>query len=134
MIDIRPIEQRARDGDLPGAVVVDRNVLEWRLDPTSADRLPVAADADVALHRRVQPGLQLQFAARLRSASWGCTGRQTSSEASKHGPRTWLRTSRSGRAAAAVPPRLRRRNSRRRRSGVPATPLNSTSAVGQPLT
>ena len=47
VIDIRPIEQRARDGDLTGAVVVDRNVLEWRLDPTSAHRLPVAADADV---------------------------------------------------------------------------------------
>jgi rhodanese-related sulfurtransferase len=47
VIDIRPIEQRARDGDLPRAVVVDRNVLEWRLDPTSAHRLPVAVDADV---------------------------------------------------------------------------------------
>jgi len=47
VIDIRPIEQRARDGDLPGAVVVDRNVLEWRLDPTSAYRLPIARDADV---------------------------------------------------------------------------------------
>jgi rhodanese-related sulfurtransferase len=47
VIDIRPIEQRARDGDLPGAVVVDRNVLEWRLDPTSAHRLPVAVDTDV---------------------------------------------------------------------------------------
>lgn len=31
LIDIRPSEQRQRDGDLPGAVVVDRNVLEWRL-------------------------------------------------------------------------------------------------------
>ena len=31
---------RDRDGELPGAVVVDRNVLEWRLDPTSPHRLP----------------------------------------------------------------------------------------------
>jgi rhodanese-related sulfurtransferase len=47
LIDIRPAEQRERDGDLPGAVVVDRNVLEWRLDPTSPHRLPLASGADV---------------------------------------------------------------------------------------
>jgi len=39
LIDTRPVEQRGRDGEIPGAVVVDRNVLEWRLDPTSPDRL-----------------------------------------------------------------------------------------------
>ena len=33
IVDIRPVEQRAQDGGLPGAIVVDRNVLEWRLDP-----------------------------------------------------------------------------------------------------
>ena len=49
LIDIRPIEQRQRDGDLPGAIVVDRNVLEWRLDPTSPYRLPFATDADARL-------------------------------------------------------------------------------------
>jgi len=38
-----PFEQRNRDGDLPGAQVIDRNVLEWRLDPTSPYRI---ADAD----------------------------------------------------------------------------------------
>ena len=40
VVDIRPVELRDRDGVLPGAVVVDRNVLEWRLDPTSHHRLP----------------------------------------------------------------------------------------------
>jgi rhodanese-related sulfurtransferase len=40
VVDIRPVEQRARDGEMPGAVVIDRNVLEWRLDPTGPDRLP----------------------------------------------------------------------------------------------
>jgi rhodanese-related sulfurtransferase len=45
VVDIRPVEQRSRDGELPGAVVVDRNVLEWRLDPTSPHRLPMADDA-----------------------------------------------------------------------------------------
>lgn len=39
VVDIRPVEQRERDGELPGAVVVPRNVLEWRLDPTSPHRL-----------------------------------------------------------------------------------------------
>jgi rhodanese-related sulfurtransferase len=34
VVDIRPAEQRDRDGDLPGALIIDRNVLEWRLDPT----------------------------------------------------------------------------------------------------
>jgi rhodanese-related sulfurtransferase len=47
LVDIRPVEQRLRDGDLPGAIVVDRNVLEWRLDPTSQSRLPTATSADI---------------------------------------------------------------------------------------
>jgi hypothetical protein len=34
VIDTRPIEQRQRDGELPGALIIDRNVLEWRLDPS----------------------------------------------------------------------------------------------------
>jgi rhodanese-related sulfurtransferase len=34
IVDIRPVEQRQRDGILPGALIIDRNVLEWRLDPT----------------------------------------------------------------------------------------------------
>jgi rhodanese-related sulfurtransferase len=43
MIDIRPTEQRARDGWLPGARVISRNVLEWRLDPNSEHRDPELA-------------------------------------------------------------------------------------------
>ncbi|MEA2932819.1 MAG: hypothetical protein QOI56_1604 [Actinomycetota bacterium] len=46
LVDIRPVEQRSRDGELPGAVVVDRNVLEWRLDPTSAHRIPQVTGTD----------------------------------------------------------------------------------------
>jgi len=49
VIDVRPVQQRLRDGELPGALVVDRNVLEWRLDPTSPHRLAVAGDP----HRRI---------------------------------------------------------------------------------
>jgi rhodanese-related sulfurtransferase len=40
IIDIRPADQRVRDGELPGAIVIDRNVLEWRLDPRSDHRIP----------------------------------------------------------------------------------------------
>ena len=39
VVDIRPVEQRTRDGTLPGAIVIDRNVLEWRLDPASDYRI-----------------------------------------------------------------------------------------------
>jgi rhodanese-related sulfurtransferase len=46
IVDIRPVEQRTRDGELPGAVVVDRNVLEWRLDPTSPHHIPEVTGPD----------------------------------------------------------------------------------------
>jgi rhodanese-related sulfurtransferase len=46
VVDTRPVEQRDRDGELPGAVVVDRNVLEWRLDPTCPYRLGLTEDPD----------------------------------------------------------------------------------------
>jgi rhodanese-related sulfurtransferase len=39
LVDIRPAWQRARDGEISGALVVERNHLEWRLHPRSADRL-----------------------------------------------------------------------------------------------
>jgi rhodanese-related sulfurtransferase len=40
VVDTRPLEQRWRDGEMPGAIVIDRNVLEWRLDPASEWRIP----------------------------------------------------------------------------------------------
>jgi rhodanese-related sulfurtransferase len=40
LVDIRPLEQRERDGTIPGALVIDRNVLEWRLAPGSEFRDP----------------------------------------------------------------------------------------------
>lgn len=46
VVDTRPVEQRDRDGALPGAIVVDRNVLEWRLDPTCPHRLPQVTGSD----------------------------------------------------------------------------------------
>ena len=47
LVDIRPTAQRAREGEVPGALVIERNVLEWRCDPTSDARLPQAVDDDV---------------------------------------------------------------------------------------
>ncbi len=42
LVDIRPGWQRARDGEIPGALVVERNHLEWRLDPGSSTRVGAA--------------------------------------------------------------------------------------------
>lgn len=43
VVDIRPQLNRETEGELAGAVVIERNVLEWRLDPTSEARLPFAS-------------------------------------------------------------------------------------------
>ncbi|GAA1069253.1 rhodanese-like domain-containing protein [Kitasatospora nipponensis] len=42
LVDIRPAAQRGREGQIPGALVIERNVLEWRLDPTGSHRIPEA--------------------------------------------------------------------------------------------
>lgn len=47
LVDIRPAAQRAAEGEAPGALVIERNVLEWRCDPTSDARLPQATGDDV---------------------------------------------------------------------------------------
>lgn len=47
LVDIRPQAQRDREGDVAAALVIERNVLEWRCDPTSDARLPQAVDDDV---------------------------------------------------------------------------------------
>jgi rhodanese-related sulfurtransferase/mannose-6-phosphate isomerase-like protein (cupin superfamily) len=41
LVDIRPESQRAIEGSITGALIVERNVLEWRFDPASSTRLPV---------------------------------------------------------------------------------------------
>ena len=45
LVDIRPHAQRAASGEVPGALVVERNVLEWRFDPASDARLAEASYA-----------------------------------------------------------------------------------------
>ena len=49
LVDIRSAEIRRRDGELPGAIIVDRNVIEWRLDPASPDRLPQVSNHEQAV-------------------------------------------------------------------------------------
>jgi rhodanese-related sulfurtransferase len=46
LIDIRPVEQRREQGEIPGALIIPRNVLEWRLDPRSEACLPGVASYD----------------------------------------------------------------------------------------
>jgi rhodanese-related sulfurtransferase len=43
LVDIRPQAQRLAEGEIPDALIIERNVLEWRLDPLSAARLPAAS-------------------------------------------------------------------------------------------
>ena len=47
LVDTRAFEQRQRDGKIPGALVIDRTVLEWRLDPTSPHRVAQAVDHEI---------------------------------------------------------------------------------------
>jgi rhodanese-related sulfurtransferase len=49
LVDIRPHAQRLAEGSVPGALVVERNVLEWRFDPRSDARLPEATGFDLRL-------------------------------------------------------------------------------------
>jgi rhodanese-related sulfurtransferase len=62
VVDIRPAGQRAAEGELPGALVIERNVLEWRFDPASEARLDIA-DHDLAVIVLCQEGYTSSLAA-----------------------------------------------------------------------
>jgi rhodanese-related sulfurtransferase len=47
LVDIRPQAQRAAEGCVPGALNIERNVLEWRFDPRCDARLPEATGYDL---------------------------------------------------------------------------------------
>jgi len=47
LVDTRTESQRAVQGEIPGAVVIDRTVLEWRLDPTSPSRIEQVTDHQI---------------------------------------------------------------------------------------
>jgi rhodanese-related sulfurtransferase len=71
LIDIRPAAQRAQFGEVPGALIVERNNLEWRLDPAGSHRLPEAEDPD----RPVVVICQEGYASSLAAASLLALGR-----------------------------------------------------------
>jgi rhodanese-related sulfurtransferase len=63
LVDIRPEAQRRRHGEIPGALVIERNVLEWRLDPTSPDRHPAITDEPAQVVVVCQAGFASSLAA-----------------------------------------------------------------------
>ena len=63
LVDIRPESVRRGDGELPGAIVIERTQLEWRLDPESDARIPEAADRDVRWIIFCQSGFSSSLAA-----------------------------------------------------------------------
>jgi len=47
LVDTRPQWQRAEEGEFAHALIIERNHLEWRLDPTCDARIVQAVDHDV---------------------------------------------------------------------------------------
>jgi rhodanese-related sulfurtransferase len=71
LIDIRPAAQRAEFGEIPGTLIVERNNLEWRLDPGGSHRLPEAENPDRPVVIICQEG----YASSLAAASLLGVGR-----------------------------------------------------------
>jgi rhodanese-related sulfurtransferase len=63
LVDIRPADQRASGGDIPGATVIDRNVLEWRLAPDSQWRIAAVASRDTRVILLCNEGVSSSLAA-----------------------------------------------------------------------
>lgn len=63
VVDVRPVEQRQRDGALAGALIIDRNVLEWRLDPSSPYRVAEATSRDLRVIIMCNEGYSSSLAA-----------------------------------------------------------------------
>lgn len=63
LVDIRPAAQRAQEGETDLALVIERNVLEWRCDPASDARIPEAVDHDVRWIILCQQGYTSSLAA-----------------------------------------------------------------------
>lgn len=63
IVDIRPDFQRQPDGAVPRALVVPRNVLEWRCDPASESRDPAVSDPERRIIVMCDEGYQSSLAA-----------------------------------------------------------------------
>ena len=64
LVDTRTEVQRREQGELPSAIVIDRTVLEWRLDPASGVAIPEATDYDVEVVVVCRQGYSSSLAAR----------------------------------------------------------------------
>ena len=75
LVDIRPAAQRRREGEIPGAIVVERNVLEWRLDPASPHRLAGITGYDHSIVIVCSEGYASSLAAAVLQdlGLWGAT-------------------------------------------------------------
>ena len=63
VVDTRTETQRAETGELPGAIVIDRTVLEWRLDPAGDARIEEATGYDVEIVVVCRQGFSSSLAA-----------------------------------------------------------------------
>jgi rhodanese-related sulfurtransferase len=63
LVDIRPADQRGDGGEIPGATVIDRNVLEWRLAPDSQWRIAAVAGPDTRVIVLCNEGFSSSLAA-----------------------------------------------------------------------
>ena len=63
LVDIRPARQRREFGEIPRALVIERNVLEWRFDPRHEARLPIADRYDLPVVVLCQEGYTSSLAA-----------------------------------------------------------------------
>jgi rhodanese-related sulfurtransferase len=97
LVDIRPAAQRAAEGEVPGALIVERNVLEWRLDPASAARLPEASYG-----RPVIVMCSAGYASSLAAASLQDLGLTAATDLAG-GFLAWARAGRPVQAGPAVP-------------------------------
>lgn len=86
LVDIRPAAQRAEEGQVPGALVIERNVLEWRLDPASDARLPEAGSYDLRVIVMCSEG----YASSLAAASLQDLGLSAATDLAG-GFRAWAR-------------------------------------------
>ncbi|HET7327071.1 MAG TPA: rhodanese-like domain-containing protein [Nocardioidaceae bacterium] len=75
LVDTRTEMQRMVQGELPAGLVIDRTVLEWRLDPASSSRIPEAVHYDLEIIVACRQGYSSSLAAAsLRSLGmWQAT-------------------------------------------------------------
>ena len=77
----------SRVGEIPGALIIERNVLEWRLDPTSPHRHPALTGPDQKLHHLLPSRLRVPAWRLSPFISWDLQTRRTSSGGSRPGRR-----------------------------------------------